>query len=411
MKRKGAVAGIAVLPGLGRAAPGVAWHLRPDAPMVVLVGWIRVTNVITGTLVITATGHHVYSDVAEQWLLLSGATVWTVIMFRAARRAGRFSRGWAWADVAVAMALLVLVTRTCVPAERLSWGNWAFTFGLSSALIAGAACGVTECTAMTALLLASFMAALLLPVAAHPLQVTNLIGNPLEFVWFAALAFLAVRYLRRVETRLHAAVTAQISSESRTAALRASHYAILHDTVLPTLTAIARGGLDHRIPEVRARCAREADYLRRLVHSDLGQELTPVPGLSHALTPVPDLGYALSEVAGEAEELGLRVHYATDSLPELPAPAVTALTQAAREALNNVRLHSGTLEAWVTAVGEGATVQVTIVDRGRGFDQRQLTAGFGLRRSIIGRLAEADGSAQVISAAGSTSVELRWPAR
>jgi signal transduction histidine kinase len=332
-------------------------------------------------------------------------------MFRAARRAGRFSRGWAWADVAVAMALLVLVTRTCVPAERLSWGNWAFTFGLSSALIAGAACGVTECTAMTALLLASFMAALLLPVAAHPLQVTNLIGNPLEFVWFAALAFLAVRYLRRVETRLHAAVTAQISSESRTAALRASHYAILHDTVLPTLTAIARGGLDHRISEVRARCAREADYLRRLVHSDLGQELTPVPGLSHALTPVPDLGYALSEVAGEAEELGLRVHYATDSLPELPAPAVTALTQAAREALNNVRLHSGTLEAWVTAVGEGATVQVTIVDRGRGFDQRQITAGFGLRRSIIGRLAEADGSAQVISAAGSTSVELRWPAR
>jgi signal transduction histidine kinase len=344
-----------------------------------------------------------------------------VIMFRAARRAGRFSRGWAWADVAVAMVLLVLVTRTCVPAERLSWGNWAFTFGLSSALIAGAACGVTECTAMTALLLASFMAALLLPVAAHPLQVTNLIGNPLEFVWFAALAFLAVRYLRRVETRLHAAMTAQISSESRTAALRASHYAILHDTVLPTLTAIARGGLDHRISEVRTRCAREADYLRRLVHSDLGQELTPVPGLGHALSEVAGLGhalsevaglgYALSEVAGEAEELGLRVHYATDSLPGLPAPVVTALTQAAREALNNVRLHSGTLEAWVTAVGEGDTVQVTIVDRGRGFDQRQITAGFGLRRSIIGRLAESNGSAQVISAAGSTSVELRWPAR
>lgn len=382
---------------------GVVARLRPDAFMVVLVGWIRTSYVVTGILVIAVRGQRAYLNVTEQLLLLLAATVWTVGLFQAARRAGRFSRGNAWADAAVAAVLLLLVTRGCVPTERLSWGNWAFTLGLSSALIAGVACDAAECAAITALLLGIFVAALWPSILAHQLQVTNLIGNPLEFVWFAGMALLGSRYLRRVDTRLDAAMAARITSERRRAELQArmSHYETLHDTVLSTLTAIARGGLDHRTDEVRARCAQEADHLRQLIHAGADGELTQPQGLDHTL----------SETAREAGELGLRVRYRVDSLPELPSPVVTALGQAVREALNNARLHSGADEACVTATGDGGKVTVTVVDRGRGFDLQRTPASFGIRRSIVGRMAEAQGTAEITSAFGEgTSVELRWPA-
>lgn len=393
-------------PAAGHAEAGAPGHLEPEQFILVVLAWTRVTYVITAVLTITVRGDRAYFGVLEQWGLLVAASAWTICLFAAARRAGKFRRGWTWADVALAVALLVLVTRTCLPAERLSWGNWAFTFGLSSALIVGVTCGIAECAAAMTLLLGSFFFGLWPSIAAHQLQVTNLIGNPLEFLWFAGMAMLGSRYLRSTAARLDAAVAARIESESQSAALQAlyvdrmTHYRLLHDTVLSTLTAIARGGLDHRLCEVRARCAREADYLRRLMHGNLGSGLTAVSGLEHALF----------EVTNEAAELGLRVHCFTDTLPELPAPVVTALGQAAREALNNVRLHAGVTEAWVTAVADGDAVTVTIVDRGRGFDQHQVAAGLGIHRSILGRLAEVNGAAAVISAPGrNTSVELRWP--
>lgn len=376
-------------------------RLRPDAVMVVLVGWIRSTYVITGVLMIVVMGRRAYQDVTAQWLLLAAATAWTFALFRAARRAGRFSRSWAWADALVAVLLLVVVTRGCVPGERLTWGNWAFTFGLSTTLITGVACTAAECAAATAALIGAFVGTLWPSMRAHQLQATNLIGNPLEFAWFACIAMLGSRYLRRVGAALDAAVAAQISAETRRAALqeRMTHYRILHDTVLSTLTAIARGGLDHRADAVRARCAREADYLRRIIPAD--------PAAEQA---IPRLNDVLSGVAREAEELGLRVHCRTGALPDLPEPVVTALGQAVREALNNVRTHSGADEAWVTGVGDGDGVMVTVVDRGRGFDERRTPPKFGIRRSIHGRMAEIGGAAEVISAAErDTSVELRWP--
>jgi signal transduction histidine kinase len=370
--------------------------------MVVLVGWIRSTYVITGLLMITIMGRRAYPDVTEEWLLLAAATGWTLVLFRAARRSGQFSRSWAWADIAVAVLLLILVTRGSVPGERLTWGNWAFNLGLSTALIAGVAFTAAECAAATAVLIAAFVAALWPAITAHELQPTNLIGNSIEFAWFACLAVLGSRYLRRVDMRLDTAVAAQVSAESRRVALQArvTHYRMLHDTALSTLTAIARGGLDHRADSVRARCAREADYLRRLIHADIGSGQAGIPSLDDAL----------SAVSTEAEELGLRVHCRTGELPELPAPVVTAFGDAVREALNNVRVHSGASEAWVTGMGDEGRVTVTIVDRGRGFDPAQLPATFGIQRSIVGRMVEVGGVAEVISVADQdTSVELRWP--
>jgi signal transduction histidine kinase len=205
-------------------------------------------------------------------------------------------------------------------------------------------------------------------------------------------------------SRERAAAEADRSAERARHAVRLSHHRALHDTVLATLTAIARGGLDHRTEQVRERCARDAEYVRRLVEADDPSEHGA--GLDHALIAV----------AGEVERLGLRVRYQCGPLPgDLPPAVVEALAGAAREALNNVLAHAGTAEAWLTALGhrdtmgEPDTLVVRVVDRGRGFDPAAVRPGFGLHRSVADRLREVGGAATVSSLPrAGTCVELTW---
>ncbi|MGH3408444.1 MAG: sensor histidine kinase, partial [Streptosporangiaceae bacterium] len=143
---------------------------------------------------------------------------------------------------------------------------------------------------------------------------------------------------------------------------RREHDRLLHDTVLNTLTALARGG-DSTASEVRAR----------------GRH---------------------------------------DVTPEVPVPVATALAHAVREALANVASHAGTGEAWVTlrlgaAAGlEPGGLEVTVRDEGGGFDPaRTDPARLGVRRSIIERVADWGGTASVRSAPGrGTAVRMSWTA-
>jgi signal transduction histidine kinase len=171
---------------------------------------------------------------------------------------------------------------------------------------------------------------------------------------------------------------------------------VLHDTALATLTAIARGNLDHRAEEVRRRCARDADRLRRMLDG----------------APDGDGGGTADRIAGAvaaAEALGLRVHLRVGALPALAEPLVDAMVGAVGEALNNAARHAGVREAWLTLGCEGGALVVRVVDRGAGFDPSAVRWGFGLRRSIAGRLRDTGGRARVTSAPGEgTCVELRW---
>jgi signal transduction histidine kinase len=172
----------------------------------------------------------------------------------------------------------------------------------------------------------------------------------------------------------------------------------LHDTVLATLTAIARGGLDHRTEEVRQRCAREAEYLRHLVR--------------YEDDPHTGLGGALSRVFEDAQALGLSVRSAGQHTPsELSPDVVRALAEATREALNNVLRHSGRRDAWVTVTHEDGTTSVRVVDRGSGIPP-DAPEGQGIRESIVGRMRSAGGRARIDTVPEEgTSVELSWPAR
>ncbi|WDT88693.1 hypothetical protein H0E86_21120 [Streptomyces sp. SCSIO-PteL053] len=215
---------------------------------------------------------------------------------------------------------------------------------------------------------------------------------------------------------------------------RVTHHNALHDTVLATLTAIARGGVDANTSMMRERCAREAAYLRRLVEEADDRE--------HA----SEVRAALEESVRAAEALGLRVTARYHALPAVPGEIALTMARAATEALNNVRCHAGTGHAFLTAAGDSGRLVVTVVDRGRGFAVESAgrrgasgpagaeasggsagaeasggsvvraasvppaTGGIGLDRCVYARMRGVGGRALVDSAPGEgVRVELRWP--
>ena len=219
---------------------------------------------------------------------------------------------------------------------------------------------------------------------------------------------------------------------------RREHERLLHDTVLNTLTALARvspaDALDGGRGAGTVSRARQDVALIEAALSD------PDPDGSAAADG--DLIRGVRGVADAMSARGLRVHVeVADGVPAVPAPVVVALSNATREALSNVAAHAGTADAWVEvsrAAPDGGDVaggvpadsvtaggvtagsvtagragaQVTVRDRGTGFDPAQVDqARLGLRRSIAERVADCGGHASVWSAPGrGTVVRLSWPA-
>ncbi len=192
---------------------------------------------------------------------------------------------------------------------------------------------------------------------------------------------------------------------------------LMHDTILNTLTALARsGGSTAAISQCRRDIA--------LLQSTLSDS-----GITHARgRPDPGPRAAIGAVVDEMRARGLAVDLEVAGgaggrgFPEpglFPAPVVAALAHATREALANVAEHAGTGRAWVmvgmTAPGGPGTVarvRVTVRDSGAGFDPARVgPARLGVRRSITERVEDRGGSASVRSAPGAgTTVSLCWPA-
>lgn len=168
----------------------------------------------------------------------------------------------------------------------------------------------------------------------------------------------------------------------------------LHDTVLQTLESFAartdgeeREVPQERLSQLRMAAARQAAELRQL--------LTP--------SPPGDSGLAsqLRELVPEFAARGLRVELVLTEPddPDLEAAAQAAIADATREALLNVAKHAGVRKAVVSVrtVGEGA--EVVIRDRGRGFEPGD-EAGFGIRQSLVARMREVGGGAEIWSEPG-----------
>ncbi|WP_285640971.1 ATP-binding protein [Lentzea sp. NBRC 102530] len=200
---------------------------------------------------------------------------------------------------------------------------------------------------------------------------------------------------RRADAEAEEALRAR-EAEAR-AQERVRQYDMLHTNVLTTLTILARQ--EDLSPQVRAKCDRDARYLRAVVSSITSES-------------APELDAALAEAVYLQGAHNLDVRYNSDTVPAgLSADAVAAITHTVTEALNNVAKHAGTTQAWVVATGEpDGTLVVTVADQGTGFDQTTTTPGTGLSHSLSARLAEVGGTVSIDSHPGSgTIVEIRLP--
>jgi signal transduction histidine kinase len=213
--------------------------------------------------------------------------------------------------------------------------------------------------------------------------------------------------------RADRAASEQYAILSRTIERR-EHERLVHDTILNTLTALARVQGDD-MAEVVNRCRQDV----ALIEGALGEPDATAAG---ARPPSGDLLGEVRAVAAGLRDRGLIVHVegGDGKAPAIPARVVTALSNAAREALSNVAEHAGTGEAWVRvrvtapeAAAEGPQrLEVIVRDRGNGFDPARVDQDrLGLRRSIVDRVADCGGQASVWSAPGQgTAVLLSWPA-
>ena len=357
---------------------------------------------------------------ASPWLLWGPAVTagWGALAVWYLRRRPR-----RWALVCLDSAVyagLALSASGCVPlAIRGQPGNWLFIVVTTQLIVP-----IWFAPAMVSMPLAILSGAGYAAGNAS-VPVSRAAGSPVasSVLLFAVVAvhWSGHRMLTRRASRADAALAAvQAQAREQYVILsrnleRREQDRLLHDTVLNTLTAIARSGA---AGDVTARCRHDI----RLLEAALREPADPPPAAS---VPWSGLLAGLAAVAGELRDRGLAVHLepaggqaaaspVTAPGPGMPGTVAEALVHATREALVNVAAHAGTGEAWVSAgpVTDGPAVQVTIRDTGRGFDPGLIgPTRLGVRLSISERVADCGGSASVRSAPGEgTEVCLRWPA-
>ncbi len=288
----------------------------------------------------------------------------------------------------------VLSCALAIPAsQRLTALNWGNVFA-----IVGVAPGVAIAYRR---LLPGLISTAILDTAA--LVLGRVSGAPIERVT-TAVYFLglygAARYIQRQVRgwgREHERLEALRRAAERDLAVeqeRSRQYRVIHDTALQTLEAIGSGiSVDD---QVRASCLMEAARLRRVLR---GEEQEG------------KLLDALGELVEEYAEQGLQVELTTLwAGPDPSGEVVSALAWATREALRNVRRHSGVGYA-VLHLREGdGGAEAVVRDRGRGFDPAAVH-GFGVANSIVRRMNEVGGRASIWSAPGKGTRVTMWAPR
>ncbi|MFI6704846.1 sensor histidine kinase [Nonomuraea sp. NPDC050478] len=168
----------------------------------------------------------------------------------------------------------------------------------------------------------------------------------------------------------------------------------LHDTAATTLLMVGTGQVRSDSAWLGPQARRDLDRLR----SD--SRRTPRP------TDLVDL------LRADLDAAQLSVEFDLPARLPLPAGVAAPIADAAREALTNVRRHSGTTRATVRLRGDSRSLRLDIIDEGKGFSLGDVPGHRrGIRESVRGRMTRIGGTATVVSAEGEgTRVRLEWPA-
>jgi signal transduction histidine kinase len=354
---------------------------------------------------------------AQAWRLAVPvlAAVWAVLATLYLRRR-RPSAFLACVDSAVYVAIALLAQGAVPPAVRDDAFSWlVIAMSGQIAVPAWYAPGLLSAALALIVPLSYWAGALLRPVT----DMRTLTQAAILLIVFG----LAHRFGRRLLYGYATASDADLSEADQAASQqyavlsrnieRREHERLLHDTVLNTLSALARAGRDD-VAGVVNRCRQDV----ALIEAALGDADLLADGASR---PVGDLLGQVRAIAGDMRARGLDVHVEADDGGGLAVavPVATAFANAVREALSNVAAHARTTEAWVLVglsapEGSGAAhlVRVSVRDQGAGFDVAGADPSrLGLRRSIVERAADCGGQASVWSRPGQgTVVSLSWPA-
>lgn len=238
----------------------------------------------------------------------------------------------------------------------------------------------------------------------------------LDFAAIIVVAMLALAFagadriqntVRRTQPRLHRAANDDKLATTRFG-IEARAAAVMHDTVLVHLAAIATAPLGPLRPDLSAQIERDLEVL-------VGEDWLAEPSDDVAAEARADWQQSpMFQVIQEVRAMGLQVEVSGDLsvIGRLDARRATALAMATKQCLVNVIRHSGTDRAELMIYGSESDVAVMVVDEGRGFSEAETGADrLGLRQSVRQRMESVDGAVQVWSAPGrGTSVMIRVPA-
>jgi signal transduction histidine kinase len=171
----------------------------------------------------------------------------------------------------------------------------------------------------------------------------------------------------------------------------------LHDGVLQTLAVVERRSTD---PDL-VRLAHNQDRdLRRYLFGDYDEASVSA-----------DLGAALRAAAARFEtNFGVRADViVADDVPSLEPEAMRAIGLAVSEALTNTGKHAGARGVTVYAEPtDDGKVFCSVKDDGHGFDPTAVPRGVGITRSIVDRMADIGGRAEVRSTPGRGTEVCLW---
>lgn len=336
-----------------------------------------------------------YAHVMASWLVLAALAAWTAATFVWYRQPRR--RRWPLLslDLLVAAAAIV-VSRPLQLPEAVERGAqtlpvfwvvapviaWALVYGWFAAVPASAVIGianVVERGAVTAPL-------------AHNTVLVLVAGTVVGYV-----ADLARGAERRLAEALHVEATTRAHHRLATA---------VHDGVLQVLAYVARRGreLGGESAELARLAAEQEAALRALIST------TPQSHTSGSATSL------------DLRELLLRASSPMVSVATPPDPVLLAdapareVAAAVNACLDNVRQHAGpTARTFILLEEDGDDLVIAVRDDGEGFppgrlEQAAAEGRMGVARSIIGRLAELGGSADIRGVPGEgVEVVMRLP--
>ncbi|MFD9355050.1 sensor histidine kinase [Streptomyces sp. NPDC060031] len=327
------------------------------------------------------------------------ALLFSAALFTRAIRHDELPGRWVAADVVLAAAYALVVSRSYPPVEAASISNWVIP----------PLCGVTVTAAIYAgrYRVAAVAVVIVAWVAgAWPAVGTDskleLLTNTTMMTLFACVAGLTGKLLLGAARSADSATGRAVVAEHAAARAKEGERqkGLMHDHALQTLLAIAQGARTMSTDQVERLSRKDLQFLRTMTYVESGG-------------PLLQLGESLAlMIRGHTAHVVLdRVESTIAALPtDIPAEVVDALTSATCEALNNVVAHARANWVRVTASkAAGGGVRITVVDRGVGFDPETVLRR-GLDRSIATRLADVAGRAAIRSTPGNgTTVELKWP--